>query len=44
MIRGITRYQRQEQRYTMNRERFLDRIIFIGALFVIVWLATGGGK
>jgi len=44
MIRGITRYQRQQERYTMDWPTFLDKVILVFCLMIIVWLATGGAK
>ncbi len=38
MKRAITQYQRQEQRYTMDWERFVDRLVFILAMVAIVWM------
>jgi hypothetical protein len=44
MIPGISRAQRQEQRHTLTLEEFIERVIVLGALCVIMWLAMGGTR
>ncbi len=42
MITGPTMYQRKHHRdYSMDWERFMDRVIVLACLFAIVWMAMG---
>jgi len=37
MMRGITHYQRQQARYTMDWERFMDRLVLIVCVGLLLW-------
>jgi len=40
----LSKLQRQEQRHTLTLEEFIERLIVLGALCIIIWLATGGPR
>lgn len=37
MRRAMTKHQRQQQRYAMNWESFMDRVVVVACLLIIVW-------
>ena len=40
-MRGITKYQRREQHYTLDKDKFLDALILIVCLWILFAIITG---